>query len=207
MRVQDIETFTPRDWAGYFQHRVMTYLGRPTATPTTVLARVFESRLSEVDHNATLVGVILDDLLIGESAFVHQVGPTESLLTLGVFNYAVRDRGGYDQHWRALYYRRFARTDSEVDFFIKYLALLDDAQSASSGAPPSWNGITFTSWHDVEKLARMRLDQAVATIKRRFKVDGPQAEWEVSIPQLPPTEVPPLVQRVKQGLGTRIIQG
>ena len=208
MRWDNVETFTNTDWAKYFRSRVRHLVGIPVATPTSVLARSFDRLLQDFENNHCLLAVVLDDLLSGENAFVHQVGPNDGMLTLGVIHRATRERGGYAQHWKALYYRRFAQTADEVEYFIKYLALLDDAKTASPGTAAKWGGITFMSWHDVEKLATLKLDKACGTIKWRFQVSGPQEEGAVQPLQLPPTLVPPLVEKVRQALkGTRIIRG
>lgn len=197
-RSRSVEDYAAVDWAEDFRRQALARLSVPVVTPRAVLQRAFERLLRELESPCLLAVVVR--YLLEDDSFVHVVGPSERLLTPGVVNTAVQALGGYDQPWEALYYQRFAQTEREAEFFVKWLELLQDARTAPPGTAAVVGEEQFASWTAVAELARARLQQAVGRIRGRFQ-EGPQVEREWEVVPLPAGAGSALVQRVKRAQG------
>ena len=142
------------------------------------LTRGFRRLLEAFDNNKCAVALIIDHLLTaGWPSATY--GVTESMLTIGVFDYALRDMGGSKQEWIYLYYRRFRETVDEHDFFTYYLGQIEDCRLAPLGSQP--HDYPDSTWASRRELAHARLGMAVETIRGRMDERGSLFEW-ISFP-------------------------
>ncbi len=142
------------------------------------LTRGFRRVLEAFDNNGCVVALIIDRLLVAgwpSSGY----GISESMLTAGVFDYALREMGGSRQEWTALYYRRFRETAEERDFFTYYLGQVEDCRLAPLGSQP--HDYPDSTWAGRRSLAHARLGTAVETIRGRMEERGSLVEW-ISFP-------------------------
>ena len=181
-----------------FRRRVRAALGREVATPKGILRRAFERLLRDLDGNACMLAVVMDELVEGPDSYIHVVGANERLLTVGVVPTTVQRLGGYEQPWEALYYRRFARTEAEREFFRKWIGLLADAREAPGNSEARVGEDLYVSWAYVQELAESHLQRAVTKLRQRFKDEGPQEEHDWREQPLPAEEPSALVQLVKE---------
>ena len=201
VKVWSAEQYKPEDWVVDFKRRVRETYGREVATPKGILRQAFQRLLKDLDDNSCMLAVIVEELVTGTDSFIHVVGPCEKLLTVGVAAVTVNRLGGYELPWEALYYRRFARTEAEREFFRKWVGLLADAHAAPAGAGAEVDGDSYSSWSYVEALAKSHLKRAVDKLRQRFQTEGPQQEYDWREIPLPPTEEPSLVRAVKEKYG------
>lgn len=201
MKESSVESFKAEDWVAYFKRRVKATFGNDVSSPRGVIRKSFERLLDDLEGNACLLAVVIDELFSKEDSFIHVVGANERLLTIGVVANVVRQLGGFEQPWDVLYYRRFARTEEEREYFRQWLGLLQDAKSAPQGSEARIGEDLFSSWGYVEKLARFKLDKAVSKIQQRFQYEGAQEEQDWHTQLLPEVEEPELVRMVKEQHG------
>ncbi len=151
------DQYTESDLSRYFVGRATELTLIDKYASTTPLIRAYKNLLRGFDNNRYLLVMVTDYLLQG--TYTSQVGATERLLTIPVFDVALRQMGGSRQPWKFLYLKRFAETEKEHTFFEYYLGLLEDAQAALPGdMPPSdltWEGHTDLAFTQLEKAARI----------------------------------------------------
>ncbi len=173
------DKLTAAEFTDYLvQHAQESYYVPDQALMRAPLTRGFKRVLDGFDNNGCAVALIVDHLLVAGWPSDAQ-GITESMLTVGVFDYAMRDMGGSQQHWIYLYYRRFRETADERDFFTYYLGQLEDCRTAPLGTQPS--DYPDTTWEMRRVQAHDRLGLAVQTIKGRMDERGSLVEW-ISFP-------------------------
>lgn len=121
------------------------------------LVRGYSSLLKNFEDKYLLV-CATDQLLQG--TFVHVVGLSPKLLTVGVFNRAISDMGGDNQPWKFVYYKRFVATQEEL-FYFTY-----------------WTGRLVEGVDDAEQdEAEAKLNKACGAIDARLKEKGLLEEW------------------------------
>ena len=192
-----VEDYTLDDWALYFQELIQVRFGVPVPTPKAILRKSFERLLQDIG-NAYLLHMALETLILDDEGYVSRVGPNERLLTIGTINTVVHKMGGYDQPWQAMYYKRFAQTQDEADYFTKWLGFWSDARSAPVGTEARIGDNLFPSWKYVEQLSERRLERAVGTIQGRFSEEGTQIAHDWKTRLVEPLEPSALVKQIRE---------
>ncbi len=170
------DKMTPSDFTEYLlQHAALT----EHYTPGQILlrdplTRGFRRVLDGFDNNGYVVALIVDHLLVAGWPS-DGYGISESMLTVGVFDYALRTMGGSRQEWMYLYYSRFRETAEERDFFTYYLGHIEDCRMAPIGSQP--HDYPDTTWAGRRTMANLRLGTAVETIRGRMGERGSLVEW------------------------------
>lgn len=174
------DTLKPSEFTEYLvQHAMETeYYTRGQPLMREPLTRGFKRVLDAFDNNGCAVALVIDHLLTAGWPS-DSFGISEAMLTLGVFDYAMREMGGSRQHWTYLYYRRFRETVDERDFFTYYLGALEDCRTAPLGSQPY--DYPDTTWEGRRLRAHERLAVAVETIRGRMDDRGSLVEW-ISFP-------------------------
>ena len=186
MKIYPADTYSVEDWVAYFRRTVNERFGRPVATPTPILTRMFTRLKDELEP--CLLFEVLDYLIDPKHPYTASVGPNEGILAIGVIHYAVNELGGYDKLWLAIHYKRFCQTEGEYLYFNKYLSLYEDAVSAPPNSIANVWLDKYSSWDTVQAHALMKLDHALDAIRERCKCEGPQETkvWDVSLEPIVP---------------------
>ena len=166
-----VEAFTAEDLARYLvrQGRRQGLIG--VVSPAMV--RACKRLLKEYESRCQLI-LALEHVL---STFAEVVGVNERLLTLAVVDIAVKELGGSNRPWEALYFQRFAGTGQEAEYFTLWLGVLEDTDEANRGSEPRLGEELYPTWEAVRLRAEAQLDQAVQAIRQRFKQRRELEEW------------------------------
>ncbi len=173
-----VGNMTPAELTSYLvQHAAGTPYHRTTIMQAPI-TRGLTRLLKAYDDNRYIVTLILDRLLsVGWPG--SERGVTESMVTLGVFDYALRDTGGSQQPWKYMYFKRFRETLLERDFFTYYLGALEDCQVRILGSQPA--NYPEMTWESKEQDAIIQLEAMVQLIQDRLDERGVLEEW----PEIP----------------------
>ena len=166
--------FTPAGFTEYLlQHAAAAGL-RASRVFREPLTRGFRRVLEAFDNDPYLV-VAATDYLLGAGWPGSERGVSESLVSVGVYDYAIRSMGGTPKPWKYKYYSRFRETVEERMFFRYYLDAIEDCWNAPLGSQPSrWPDVT---WHSKESDAFDRLKAASEVIDLRLAKRGFLEEW------------------------------
>ncbi|KKK71495.1 hypothetical protein LCGC14_2913360, partial [marine sediment metagenome] len=99
------------------------------------------------------------------------------LVTVGVLDIAIKELGGPNRPWEALYFQRFVGTGQEAEYFTLWLGVLEDTDEANRGSEPRLGEELYPTWEAVRLRAEAQLDQAVQAIRQRFKQRWELEEW------------------------------
>ena len=198
---QGLAAFTSQDWRRWLDRLVRAHYHRPLQ----MLEGEATFRLEQLSRQLPpeALALALEHVVIGPSAFITVVGPAAGLLTERVINRAIMDLGGFGRPWEAMYYRRYARTGLEAEFFDHWLGMLTDALDAEEGVLMALDVDQFLPRLALIKRAEGELGRAVAEIRRRLREDGPQEEYSWTALPYPETMVTPetreLLREVRYG--------
>ncbi len=181
-----VEAFTAEDLARYLvrQGRRQGLIG--VVSPAMV--RACKRLLKEYESRCQLI-LALEHVL---STFAEVVGVNERLLTVGVLDIAIKELGGPNRPWEALYFQRFVETEREAEYFTLWLGVLEDTEEANRGSEPRLGEELYPTWEAVRLRAEEQLAQAVAVIRERFRQRRELEEWT-------PVEPEPAGQRLARG--------
>ena len=183
-----IENLTAREWTRYLYERVEELTGDTVQhRDYGAMASRFTRLLNDYHYSPYLLGVVLDDMISGTDAWYRRVGATVSLLTNGTVEYAVTQRGGWDQPWDALFYSQFCQTVPELLYFKHYLAQLEDARVAPEGVAVWVDGKRLSA-EEYGRRADRKLDRAVRAIRKRAREEPPVETVRLEVPRLEPVQ-------------------
>ncbi len=152
------DKYTETDLASYFAAKATELGVRDEFQSVTPIVRAYRNLLRAFNNDRHLLVMATDHLLTG--TFVSQVGANERLLTIPVFDVALRQLGGSRQPWKFMYLKRFAENERELLFFEYYLGVLDDSRTALPlDLPPegeTWQSRTAMALSQLQ-LAEKRL--------------------------------------------------
>jgi hypothetical protein len=171
-----VSKMTPAELTEY----LVQHAAKGPYTRTTImkapLTRGLKRLLEGYDNNRYTVALIIDRLLeVGWPG--SERGISESMVTIGVFDYALRDMGGSQQPWKYLYFRRFRETLEEREYFTHYLGVLEDCQVRLLGSQPA--SYPEVTWQSKEREALKCLENAATVIEERLDAQGTLTEWPV----------------------------
>lgn len=150
----------------------------------TPLIRGYTRLLKAFDKDSCLLVLVTEYLLKG--GFVQEVGVTEKLLTVSVFDIAARQMGGLVQPWRYNYFKRFAENLEEARFFRLWLSRYEDSRVAPGDSPARIGEQLYPSWKALGDDALDRLEKATKVIAQRCEERGVEAlEWREPAPERP----------------------
>lgn len=169
-----VTKMTPAELTEYLVQHAAAGPYTRTSIMRAPITRGIKRLLEAYDNNRYTVALIIDHLLeVGWPG--SERGVSESMVTLGVFDYALRDMGGSRQPWKYLYFRRFRENLEEREYFTHYLGAVEDCQIRILGSQPY--GYPEVTWQSKEQDAIKRLDAAVQIIQERLETRGTLTEW------------------------------
>lgn len=165
------------------QHAAGTPYTRTTIMRAPI-TRGLTRLLTAYDNNRYIIALLIDRLLeVGWPG--SERGVSESMVTLGVFDYALRDIGGSQQPWKHMYFRRFRESIEEREYFTHNLGVLEDCQVRILGSQPA--NYPSVTWQSKEADALSRLEYAVHVIQERLDDRGFLEEM-IGLPERPRDE-------------------
>ncbi len=144
------------------------------------ITRGYQRLLIGYDNNRYAVALVTDWLLIHGWPSSDR-GLTEGLVTVGVFDYALREMPSSSKTWKYQYFKRFRESLAEHVFFSFWIGMLEDCLVAPMGTRP--DRYPDLSWRQLEDRARGQLDGAMETVRMRLDERGSLAEWpQIAVP-------------------------
>ncbi len=160
--VSSVDSYTPADFAHHVARRAKAHGYSVVATGG--MTRACGRLVRDFDNRYRLV-LAMEHVL---GTFAEVVGVNERLLTISVMDISAKELGHPDQPWEALYFKRFAATDDEREFFDLWLGVLEDTETANPGSPPRLGEDLYQKWSDIKIVAEIKLGEAVTIIRQRF---------------------------------------
>ena len=188
-----VTKFTLDDWVTYLD-KTAKKRGLVREMPRGVAKAAFNKLVKAFENKYLLIGVI--DFLLEDEGYASEIGITEQLLSLPVFVRAIWNRGGYDEHWQALYFRRFSARREEAEYFDKWLSIYSDAKQARVGSVARVGNRVFGSWEEVAAIATKKLDKGVRALQKRWRESGPLESNDWAIEPITPGELPKVLRRM-----------